>query len=71
MTEPCERLIGDVVRRGIARGETRSEATGERVVDVIPAMMMYLHKVGGRDVEEKDMVKVVDQLMLPLLRPRG
>lgn len=31
--------------------------------------MMYRSKMGGREISERDLVEVVDQVMLPLLRP--
>ncbi|WP_419998431.1 TetR/AcrR family transcriptional regulator [Streptomyces boninensis] len=66
--EPVKQLIADVVRRGIERGEVRGDATCKLVADVVPAMMMYLHKTTGCDVQEKDLVLVIDQIMMPLLR---
>jgi AcrR family transcriptional regulator len=66
--EPGKRLILEVVRRGIARGEVRADATGDIVADVVPALMMYRAKLGGRDICERDLVELVDQVMMPLLR---
>jgi AcrR family transcriptional regulator len=66
--EPGKRLILEVVQRGIARGEVRADATGDIVADVVPALMMYRAKLGGRDICERDLIEVVDQVMLPLLR---
>ncbi|HZG05266.1 MAG TPA: TetR/AcrR family transcriptional regulator [Streptomyces sp.] len=70
VVEPGKRMIGEVVRRGIARGEVRADATGDLVVDVVPALMMYRHKVTGAPLERSDVVGIVDQVMVPLLRPR-
>ncbi|GAA2448420.1 TetR/AcrR family transcriptional regulator [Streptomyces macrosporus] len=69
--EPGKRLIGEVVRRGVARGEVRADATGDLVVDVLPAMLMYRHKVTGASLEESDLIDIVDQVMMPLLGPRA
>jgi AcrR family transcriptional regulator len=66
--EPGKRLILEVIRRGIARGEVRADATGDIVADVVPALMMYRAKLGGRDICEGDLIEVVDQVMMPLLR---
>lgn len=71
VVEPGKQLIGDIVRRGIERGDVRPDATGELVVDVVPAMMMYRHKVSGCELGESDLADVVDQVMMPLLVPRG
>lgn len=68
--KPGKQLMADVVRRGIERGEVRPDATGELVGDVVPAMMMYRHKVTGGGLAESDLAEVVDQIVLPLLEPR-
>lgn len=69
--EPGKQLTAEIVRRGIERGDVRPDATSELVVDVIPAMMMYRHKVTGSDVRKEDLVEVVDQIMVPLLSRRS
>lgn len=66
--EPSVQLIKEVVRRGIERGDVRPDATGDLVCDVIPAMMMYRSKVCGSEWEEGDLVEMIDQVMVPLLR---
>ncbi|MEC4015857.1 TetR/AcrR family transcriptional regulator [Streptomyces sp. H27-D2] len=71
VVEPGKRLMAEVVRRGIERGEVRADATGELLVDVLPAMMMYRHKMTGADLREHDLLEVIDQVMLPLLSPRS
>ncbi|MEV1025396.1 TetR/AcrR family transcriptional regulator [Streptomyces sp. NPDC050264] len=68
VVEPSVRLIEEVVHRGIERGEVRSEAANAAVYDVIPAMMMYRSKVCGSEWEEADLVALIDQVMVPLLR---
>ncbi|MBO1335791.1 TetR/AcrR family transcriptional regulator [Streptomyces sp. VRA16 Mangrove soil] len=65
--EPSVELIKEVVRRGIARGEVRPDATEPSVCDVIPAMMMYRSKVCGSEWEEVDLVELIDRVMVPLL----
>ncbi|MEV6107189.1 TetR/AcrR family transcriptional regulator [Streptomyces sp. NPDC051940] len=67
--EPGKELTCEIVKRGINRGDVRPDATSELVVDVLPAMMMYRHKVSGADVREEDLVRVVDEIMIPLLSP--
>ncbi|MEB3961763.1 TetR/AcrR family transcriptional regulator [Streptomyces kunmingensis] len=68
VVEPSVELIKEVVRRGIERGEVRSDASDAAVFDVIPAMMMYRSKVCGSEWEEADLVTLIDQVMVPLLR---
>ncbi|MGW8377288.1 TetR/AcrR family transcriptional regulator [Streptomyces sp. ODS28] len=71
VVQPGKQVMSDVVRRGIERGQVRADATGELVADVLPAMMMYRHKVTGGELAESDLADVVDQVVLPLLEPRG
>ncbi|MHB9858596.1 TetR/AcrR family transcriptional regulator [Streptomyces sp. YIM S03343] len=69
LLEPATRLLREVVDRGIERGEVRPDASNSFVYDAIPAMMMYRAKVCGSEWTEADIEEMVDQLMLPLLRP--
>lgn len=71
VVEPSVELIKEVVRRGIERGEVRSGATDAYVCDVIPAMMMYRSKVCASEWGERDLTEMIDQVMVPLLRPLG
>ncbi|MFD7029951.1 TetR/AcrR family transcriptional regulator [Streptomyces sp. NPDC059917] len=67
LTEPSRRLFEDLVQRGIARGDVRSDATGEFVADVIPAIMMYRSKVCGSEWGDQDIREMIDQVLVPLL----
>ncbi|WP_190133794.1 TetR/AcrR family transcriptional regulator [Streptomyces longispororuber] len=69
VVEPSVELIRQVMRRGIERGEVRSGATDQYVCEVIPAMMMYRSKVCGSEWSDEEFVALVDQVMVPLLRP--
>ncbi|MFJ9867912.1 TetR/AcrR family transcriptional regulator [Streptomyces sp. NPDC101165] len=71
VVEPTIKLLREVVTRGIGRGEVRSDAANGYVFDVIPAMMMYRSKMCGSEWSEQDLEEMIDQLMLPLLRPHG
>ncbi|MFG2785575.1 TetR/AcrR family transcriptional regulator [Streptomyces prunicolor] len=71
VVEPMIRLLGEVVNRGIERGEVRSDASNSYVLDAIPAMMMYRSKMCGSEWNDGDIEEMLDQLMLPLLRPGG
>lgn len=66
--EPGVELIKQVLRRGIARGEVRSAATDEFVCDVIPAMMMYRSKVCASEWSDEEFLRLIDQVMMPMLR---
>ncbi|MEU0073444.1 TetR/AcrR family transcriptional regulator [Streptomyces sp. NPDC006332] len=69
LVEPTVQLLREVVTRGIERGEVRSDAANGYVFDAIPAMMMYRSKVCASEWSDRDLEEVIDQLMLPLLRP--
>ncbi|MGW2057476.1 TetR/AcrR family transcriptional regulator [Streptomyces sp. NPDC001840] len=67
--EPSNRLLGQVVSRGIQRGDVRPDATGELLFQVIPALMMFRSKVCGSEWEDDEIAEMIDQIMVPLLRP--
>jgi len=69
--EPTLGLLQEVIRRGIERGEVRSDAANSYVFDAIPAMMMYRSKVCASEWSEGDLEEMIDHLMVPLLRPNG
>ncbi|MEU6314834.1 TetR/AcrR family transcriptional regulator [Streptomyces sp. NPDC047014] len=68
LQEPVRRLIGELLMRGIRRGDVRPDATGPLVVDVIPAMLMYRSKVCGSEWEDAEIAELIDGVMVPLLR---
>jgi AcrR family transcriptional regulator len=69
VVEPSNRLLREVVRRGVTRGDVRPDATGDLVFDVIPGLMMYRSKVCGSEWPDGDIADMIDQVMVPLLRP--
>jgi AcrR family transcriptional regulator len=69
VVEPTLKLLREVINRGIERGEVRPAAANGYVFDAIPAMMMYRAKMCGSEWIEQDIEEMIDQLMLPLLRP--
>jgi AcrR family transcriptional regulator len=69
--QPSTELFRKVVSRGVERGDVRSDATSELVLDVIPAMMMYRSKVCGSEWPDAYIAELIDQIMVPLLRPSG
>jgi AcrR family transcriptional regulator len=71
VVEPAVRLLGEVFARGIRRGDVRPEAANSYVLDAIPAMMMYRSKMCGSEWSARDIEEMIDQLMVPLLRPEG
>jgi AcrR family transcriptional regulator len=68
VVEPTVKLLGEVIARGIERGEVRPDAANSYVFDVIPAMMMYRSKMCASEWNDRDLEEMIDQLMVPLLR---
>ncbi|MER7053180.1 MULTISPECIES: TetR/AcrR family transcriptional regulator [unclassified Streptomyces] len=69
--EPTLMMLREVINRGIERGEVRQDAANGYVFDALPAMMMYRSKVCGSELEDQEIEEMIDQLMVPLLRPEG
>ncbi|MFD8813258.1 TetR/AcrR family transcriptional regulator [Streptomyces sp. NPDC059627] len=67
---PTIQLIGDIVTRGIERGEVRPDAANGYVLDAIPAMMMYRNKISGSEWNDQEVEEMIDGFMLPLLLSR-
>lgn len=71
VVEPSAQLFRAVVQRGVNRGDVRADALCELVLDVIPGLLMYRSKVCGSEWRDQDIAKMIDQVMLPLLRPHS
>ncbi|MFF9818055.1 TetR/AcrR family transcriptional regulator [Streptomyces sp. NPDC014006] len=71
VVQPMLELLREIIERGIERGEVRAGAANGYVLDAIPAMMMYRAKMCASEWGDQDIEEMVDQLMLPLLRPGG
>ncbi|MFJ8792374.1 TetR/AcrR family transcriptional regulator [Streptomyces sp. NPDC102462] len=71
VVEPTIKLLHEIITRGIQRGEVRHDAANGYVCDAIPAMMMYRTKMCASEWSDRDIQEMIDQLMLPLLRPEG
>ncbi|KOX08508.1 TetR/AcrR family transcriptional regulator [Streptomyces sp. NRRL B-3648] len=71
VVEPTVKLLREVITRGIERGEVRQDAANGYVFDAIPAMMMYRSKMCASEWSDRDLAEMVEQLMVPLLRPYG
>ncbi|MFH8801125.1 TetR/AcrR family transcriptional regulator [Streptomyces sp. NPDC017936] len=69
VVEPTVRALREVINRGIERGDVRAGAANGYVLDAIPAMMMYRSKMCTSEWNDRELEEMVDQLMLPLLRP--
>lgn len=71
VVQPTVRLLMEVIRRGMERGEVRSDAANAYVCDVVPAMLMYRSKVCASEWTDQDLEEMIDCVMVPLLRADG
>ncbi|MEV7595891.1 TetR-like C-terminal domain-containing protein [Kitasatospora sp. NPDC089797] len=71
VVEPTTALIAEVLERGAARGEVRPGAVTPMVTDVVPALMLYRIKMCGGGPVELDPAAIVDEVLLPIVRPAG
>jgi AcrR family transcriptional regulator len=69
VVEPTIKMLREVIARGIERNEVRPEAANGYVFDAVPAMMMYRSKMCDCEWSDSEIEEMIDQLMLPLLRP--
>jgi AcrR family transcriptional regulator len=69
--DPGRRVFVQVLERGIARGEVRGGADAALLADVGPAMMLFQTKTNGGEIPADYPARLVDEVMLPMLRPGG
>ncbi len=69
VTEPSNRLLGEVVRRE-STGMTSPDApVDDLVLDVVLGPTMYRSQVCGSEWQDEEIVEMTDQVMAPFLRP--
>jgi AcrR family transcriptional regulator len=68
ISELIRRLILEVLRRGVDRGEVRPEAVNERTARVGPAMLVHYCVTEGPDVPDEYLDSLVDDVLLPIVR---
>ncbi|WP_415949274.1 TetR/AcrR family transcriptional regulator [Streptomyces sp. KLOTTS4A1] len=68
VVQPAIDAIREVVHRGVDRGEVRPGAVSDYVCEVVPAMMMYRSKVYGSEWAPLEVARMIDELMVPLMR---
>jgi AcrR family transcriptional regulator len=66
-----DEMMLELLRRGHARGEVRSEALNLLVAGVGPAVMRQHFLMHGAPIEDAFMQEVVDRVIIPLVRPGG
>jgi AcrR family transcriptional regulator len=67
--EPRKRMFLDLLRRAAERGQVRPEAATQLVAEVGPALVMQRFLADGAPVPDDYVRSVVDDVVLPLLRP--
>ncbi len=60
-----------LLEAGRARGEVDDGVDLDLVANVLPAMMTFVGMTGGRPPSPELAARVVDELVLPAVRPRG
>jgi hypothetical protein len=58
-----------VLRRGVEHGEVRPGAVNRWVVDVGPALLVAYCLGQGNPVPDSEVNAVVDEILMPLIRP--
>ena len=56
-----------LLERGVARGEVRPEAACALVAEVVPAMIAYRMVLQRRSIDETDLNRIIDEVLLPLI----
>jgi AcrR family transcriptional regulator len=69
--EPRKRMFLDLLARGAARGQVRPAAATQLVAEVGPALVMQRFLADGAPVPDDYVVSVVNDVVMPLLRPVG
>jgi Tetracyclin repressor-like, C-terminal domain len=67
--EPRKRLLHTILQRAADRGEVRPDAAKPLVADIGPAMVAERFHTAGPPVPDAYVVSVVDDVVMPLLRP--
>lgn len=67
--QPRKRMMMAVLRRAAERGEVRADAGSELVAEVGPAMLIYHFLTKGPPVAQRTVKAIVDQVVMPVLRP--
>jgi hypothetical protein len=64
-------MMLELLRRGHARGEVRTDALNLLVAGVGPAVMRQHFLMHGAPIEDSFMQEVVDRVIIPLVKPTG
>lgn len=67
--EPRLQLMVDALRRGAGRGEVRPDAVSRLVAEVGPSLIVQKLVRDGPPVTKKTVEAIVDEVVMPMLRP--
>jgi AcrR family transcriptional regulator len=67
--KPRKQMFQTVLKRGVERGEARPDALNMLLTEVGPAMVAQRFLADGPPVPDDFVVSVVDDIVMPLLRP--
>ena len=66
---PKREALLELLQRGVSRGEVRPAAACEVFAEILPAMITSRLIVQNRPIADEYLVQVVDEVVMPLLRP--
>lgn len=66
---PRKRMLLEALRRGAQRGEVRPDAVSMLIAEVGPAMIIQHVLAEGSPVGKEVVERIVDEVVMPLLRP--
>lgn len=69
--QPGRERTLDVLEAGIAAGLLRPGCASDQVANVGPAMMIHLVLTGSPQITDPDLISIVDDIMMPLIRRPG
>lgn len=61
-------MLGELLERGVRRGQVRAEAVCQRVLETGPALLMGQCMVRGGTVSDDVVLSIVDDVLVPLMR---
>ncbi|WP_436773751.1 TetR/AcrR family transcriptional regulator [Yinghuangia sp. YIM S09857] len=68
---PTRRMLLEILRDAEARGEIRQGAATPLLAHVGPAVVTYRNLTAPMELTDEFVVEVVDDVLLPMLRPQG
>ncbi|WP_315763988.1 MULTISPECIES: TetR/AcrR family transcriptional regulator [unclassified Bradyrhizobium] len=66
-----EDLLGELVKRGIARGEIDVKRLTPRILSVPTSLVLNEIMITQRPISDEAIAEIVDQVFLPIVRPRS